>query len=51
MAYEQYLILLHDDEWKIRFNGRHYGPYESRDAAIEAAIEVAEAMRDIGIDA
>jgi hypothetical protein len=51
MAHEQYLILRHDDEWKISFNGRLYGPYESRDAALEAAIEVAQAMGDIGIDA
>lgn len=51
MAREQYLITRHDDEWKIRFNGRLYGPYESRDAALEAAIEVAHAMGDIGIDA
>ena len=51
MAPEQYLILLHNDEWKIKFNGRLYGPYESRDAALEAAIEVAEAMGDIGIGA
>lgn len=51
MAHEQYLILLHDDEWKIRLNGRLYGPYESRDAALEAAIEVAHAMGEIGIDA
>ena len=51
MAYEQYLILRHDDEWKISFNGRLYGPYESREAALEAAIEVAQAMGDIDIDA
>ena len=51
MAPEQYLILRHDDEWKISFNGKLYGPYESREAAVEAAIEVAQAMADIGIDA
>ena len=51
MAQEQYLITCHDNEWKISFNGRLYGPYESRDAAIEAAIEVAQAMGDIGIHA
>ncbi|MEP7173338.1 MAG: DUF2188 domain-containing protein [Aestuariivirga sp.] len=51
MAHEQYLVLSHNDEWKIRFNGRLYGPYESRDAALETAIEVAHAMGEIGIDA
>jgi len=51
MAHEKYLILRHDDEWKIRLNGRLYGPYEGRDAALEAAIEVAHAMGEIGIQA
>lgn len=51
MAQEQYLILRHEDEWKIRLNGRLYGPYESSEAALEAAIEVAHAMGEIGIDA
>ena len=51
MAAEQYLILLDSGEWKINFNGRHYGPYESQEAALEAAIDAAYAMGEIGIDA
>ena len=51
MAAEQYLILCHDGEWKITFNGKQYGPYESREAALEAAVDAAYAMGEIGIDA
>jgi hypothetical protein len=51
MAAEQYLILRDDGGWKITFNGRHYGPYESQEAAVEAAVDAAYAMGEIGIDA
>ena len=51
MAVEQYLIVLHNDEWKISFNGKHYGPYVSAEAAVEAAIDAAYAMGEIGIEA
>ena len=51
MAAEQYLIVLDNGEWKITFNGKHYGPYESQEAALEAAIDAAYAMGEIGIDA
>jgi hypothetical protein len=51
MAAEQYLIVLDNGEWKITFNGKHYGPYESQEAAVEAAVDAAYAMGEIGIDA
>ncbi len=51
MAAEQYFILLHNNEWKISFNGKHYGPYATQDEAIEAATDAAYAMGEIGIDA
>ena len=51
MAAEQYLVLCHDGEWKITFNGKQYGPYESQEDAIEAAVEAAYAMGEIGIEA
>ena len=51
MAAEQYFILRDNNEWKISFNGKHYGPYEMQQEAIEAAIEATYAMGDIGIDA
>jgi Uncharacterized protein conserved in bacteria (DUF2188) len=51
MAAEQYFILLHNNEWKISFNGKHYGPYATQGEAIEAATDAAYAMGEIGIDA
>jgi hypothetical protein len=50
MAAEQYFILQDNNEWKISFNGRQYGPYDTQQDAIEAAIDAAYAMGDIGID-
>lgn len=51
MAAEQYIILLNNNEWKIRFKDKHYGPYDSQESAVEAAIDAAYAMAEIGIDA
>ncbi|HUQ38247.1 MAG TPA: DUF2188 domain-containing protein [Aestuariivirga sp.] len=51
MPAEQYLIVRDNGEWKITFNGKQYGPYESQDAAVEAAVDAAYAMGEIGIDA
>ena len=51
MAVEQYFILQDHNEWKISFNDKHYGPYETQHDAIEAAIDAAYAMGEIGIDA
>jgi hypothetical protein len=51
MAAEQYFIVLHNNEWKISFKDKHYGPYDTQNEAIEAAIDAAHAMGEIGIDA
>jgi hypothetical protein len=51
MATEQYFIVLHNNEWKISFKEKHYGPYATQAEAIEAAIDAAYAMGEIGIDA
>ncbi|HUQ35594.1 MAG TPA: DUF2188 domain-containing protein [Aestuariivirga sp.] len=50
MAAEQYFILQDNNEWKIRFNDMKYGPYDTQQDAIEAAIDAAYAMGEIGID-
>ena len=50
MAAEQYFVLQDNNEWKISFNQKLYGPYEAQKDAIEAAIEAAYAMGEIGID-
>jgi hypothetical protein len=51
MAAEQYFIVLHNNEWKISFKEKHYGPYVNQGEAIEAALDAAHAMGEIGIDA
>jgi hypothetical protein len=51
MAAEQYFILQDNNEWKISFNGKLYGPFETQLDATEAAIDAAHAMGEIGIDA
>ena len=51
MAAEQYFIVHNNNEWKISFKEKHYGPYATQGEAIEAAIDAAYAMGEIGIDA
>ena len=51
MSPEQYFIVLHNNEWKISIKEKHYGPYATQGEAIEAAIDAAYAMGEIGIDA
>jgi hypothetical protein len=50
MASEQYFIILENNEWKISFKDKNYGPYASRQDAIDAAIDAAYAMGEIGIE-
>jgi Uncharacterized protein conserved in bacteria (DUF2188) len=40
----QYFVVLHQDQWKIRLNGEHYGPYDSEKTAISAAIDWARTI-------
>ena len=51
MAAEKYIIELHNCECKIRFKDTYYGPFNNHDEAVEAAIDAACAMGEIGIDA
>jgi hypothetical protein len=48
---EQYFIIFENNEWKISFKDKHYGPYANQEEAIEAATDAAFAMGEIGIDA
>jgi Uncharacterized protein conserved in bacteria (DUF2188) len=51
MARAQYFVVLHKNEWKVSFEGHHYGPYRNQAHAIRAAIEAAHADGDNGDDA
>ena len=48
---EQYFIIFDNNEWKISFKDKLYGPYPDQEEAIESAVDAAYAMGAIGIDA
>ncbi|HQZ78564.1 MAG: DUF2188 domain-containing protein [Chitinophagaceae bacterium] len=37
----QYFVVLHDNQWKISFQGKHYGPYNTQKEAIRKAVDAA----------
>jgi hypothetical protein len=39
MDRDQYFVVLHKGEWKIKHNGRHPHPYETQADAIKSAID------------
>jgi hypothetical protein len=41
MARAQYFVVLHDSQWKISFQGQHYGPYRTQREAIRVAVDAA----------
>lgn len=42
MARTQYVVVLQQDEWKISFDGKHYGPYRTQREAIRSAVDAAQ---------
>jgi hypothetical protein len=42
MARTRYCVVLHKRRWTILLNGGYYGPYATRQSAIEAAILAAQ---------
>jgi Uncharacterized protein conserved in bacteria (DUF2188) len=51
MARAVYYLVLHQNQWKIKFNDEHYGPYQTQGAAIRAAVEAAHSSGKQGHDA
>lgn len=51
MARAQYFVVLQQNEWKISFEGKHYGPYSTQAAAIRSAVDAAYASGKNGHDA
>jgi hypothetical protein len=51
MARLQYVVVLHQNEWKISFQGKHYGPYQTQRTAIRAAVDAAHKAGKNGDDA
>jgi hypothetical protein len=48
MARDKYYVVLHDGEWKIKYGGKHYGPYRTQNDAINAARDAALKVYDKG---
>lgn len=51
MARLVYYVVLHEGDWKISFEGKHYGPYNTQALAIRAAIDAAHQAGRNGHDA
>lgn len=51
MARAEYYVVLHNEQWKIKVNGQHHGPYQTQRAAIRAAVDAAHASGSKGLDA
>lgn len=51
MARAQYVVGFHEGEWKIKLDGKHYGPYGTQRDAIRAAVDAANAAGKQGLDA
>jgi Uncharacterized protein conserved in bacteria (DUF2188) len=51
MDRSQYFVVLHNDEWKIKYGEKHYGPYSSQAVAIRAAVDTAHRLGLLGHDA
>jgi hypothetical protein len=51
MARAQYFVVLHENQWKISYEGKHYGPYISQADAIRVAVDTAHKAGGQGHDA
>ncbi|CFX09478.1 conserved protein of unknown function [Candidatus Filomicrobium marinum] len=51
MARNQYFVVLHDGQWKISFNQKHFGPFNTQADAIRAAVDAAHSAGRNGKDA
>lgn len=50
MARLRYFIVKHQGEWKIKYDGEHYGPYKTQRDAMQAAINAAHKLGSQGHD-
>jgi len=51
MSRAVYYVVSHGGEWKIKFNGEHYGPYITQSGAIRASVDAAHKAGKNGKDA
>ena len=51
MPLDQYFVVLHEGEWKIKHDGQHSGPYSTQREAIRYALAGARESRESGQNA
>jgi len=51
MARVHYYVVLHEGQWKVKLNEKHYGPYDTQRAAIKVAVDAAHSTGQKGGDA
>jgi hypothetical protein len=51
MARARYYVVLHEGQWKINFENKHYGPYDTQRKAIRTAVDWAHSAGRNGHDA
>jgi Uncharacterized protein conserved in bacteria (DUF2188) len=51
MARAQYFVVLHENQWKITHQNKHYGPHPTQREAIRAAVDAAHQSGYNGHDA
>jgi hypothetical protein len=51
MARQEFYVVLHRGEWKVRHGDKHFGPYNTQKATIRQAVDLAQGMGKAGQDA
>lgn len=51
MARLEYYVVNHENQWKVKHGGQHYGPYTTQAAAIRASVDAAHEAGKKGYDA
>ena len=51
LPHARYIVLHHEGAWKINLNNTYYGPFPTRDAALESATDTARKASEGGYPA
>jgi len=51
LPHARYIVVAHEGAWKINLDNRYYGPFPTRDAAVESATQTARQAADSGYPA
>lgn len=51
LPHARYIVLDHEGVWKINLDNRYYGPFPTREAAVDSATDTARKASDAGYPA